>query len=189
MSHVRDHHPVAAQVGTRDFLDAAQFNFFDLTKLAEVHFRPRQHAWQATTGSGRSGFGAFDRVFHVSLNVFAQDTAFTASALHFRQVNTELTRQAADDWGSVNVGVVFSELAFTSGRCSRFGFLLGRSRCSFCFLGRSSGRCWCSAFHFEHHDQGTGFHFVAGSDFNFFHGARERSRNFHRSLVTFNGDQ
>ncbi|MNV35229.1 hypothetical protein D3C71_1266700 [compost metagenome] len=189
--NMRDHHPVTAQVSTRDFLDTTQFHFFDFTKLAEVHFRPRQHARNtAAGGSSRCRFSAFHRFFHVSLNVFAQDTTFTARPFHFRQIHTEFARQATNQRSGVNVRVVFSKLRFA------FGF---RRRCR-CFCSRSrsgSSRCWrssrsrCrrSAFHFEDHDQRAGRHFVAGADFDFFHGTCERSRDFHRGFVAFYGDQ
>ena len=193
MGNVRDHHPVTAQVGARDFLDTTQLHFFDFAKLAEVNLRPRQHARDtAASGSRRCGFSAFNRVFHVGLNVFAQDTTFTAGAFHFRQVNTELARQAANQRGRVNVGIVFSEFAFTfcfrsrrSGRLS--GLSRGSSWCRGSSLSRSGGRR--SAFHFEDHDQGTGFDFIAGADFDLFNGTRERRRNFHRGFVALYGDQ
>ncbi len=190
--NVRDHHPVTAEVSTRDFLDAAQFHFFDFAKLAEVDFRPRQHARNTTASSGsRCGFCAFHGVFHVSLNVFAQDTAFTAGAFDFRQVNAELARQAADQRCCVNVCVVFSKLGFAfcfSRRSSRFFRFGSRGRCSrFLLSSRGSGRC--RAFHFEDHNQRAGRHFVAGADFDFFHHARERRRYFHRGFVAFYGDK
>ena len=109
--NVRDHHPVTAQVRTRDFLDTAQLHFFDFAELAEVHFRPWQHARDtAASGCSWCSFGAFHRVFHVGLNVFAQDTTFTASPFHFRQVHAELARQATNQRRRVDVSVVFSEL-------------------------------------------------------------------------------
>ena len=189
---MRDHHPVTAQVSTGDFLDTAQFHFFDFAELAEVHFRPWQHTRDtAASGCRRCSFGAFHRVFHVSLNVFAQDTTFTAGALHFRQVHAEFARQATDQRSRVDISVVFSELrffCFSSRGSSRFSSL---SRCSSrcrCSRGsRSGGRC--SAFHFEDHDQRAGRDFVAGADFDLFNGTRERRRHFHGSFVAFNGDQ
>ncbi|ABV14341.1 hypothetical protein CKO_03257 [Citrobacter koseri ATCC BAA-895] len=190
--NVRDHHPVTAQVSTRDFLDAAQFNFFHFTKLAEVHFRPRQKTWQRTAGCARwRGFSALDSVFHVSLNVFAQDTTFTASTLHFRQVNAELARQAANQRGRVNVSVIFSKLRFAFRFCrrrsSRFS---GLSRCSGrCRSSSSRSRGRGSAFHFEDHNQRAGRHFVANVNFQLFNHARERRRHFHRGFVAFYGDQ
>ena len=42
---------------------------------------------------------------------------------------------------------------------------------------------------FEDHDQGAGFDFIAGADFDLFDGARERRRHFHRRFVAFDGDQ
>ncbi|CXA03649.1 Uncharacterised protein [Salmonella enterica subsp. enterica serovar Typhi] len=190
MRNVRDHHPVTAQVRARDFLDTAQFHFFNFTKLAEVHFRPRQHTRDTAARSSRRSFRAFDSVFHVSLNVFAQNTAFTTSAFHFRQVDAKLARQTANQWGSVNVSVVFSELRFAFGFGSRGSRLLSFRRRSRrrCFLFSRSGRRRC-AFHFEDHNQRAGFHFIAGADFDFFHGARERRRHFHRGFVAFHGDQ
>ncbi len=56
-------------------------------------------------------------------------------------------------------------------------------------MRRSRGRSGSGAGHFEHHDQGTGFHFVAGRDLDLFHGTGERRRHFHGSLVAFHGDQ
>ncbi|VEB05305.1 Uncharacterised protein [Klebsiella pneumoniae] len=62
--NVRNHHPVTAQVGARDFLDTTQLHFFDFAKLAEVNLRPRQHARDtAASGSRRCGFSAFNRFF------------------------------------------------------------------------------------------------------------------------------
>ena len=190
---MRDHHPVTAQVSPRDFLDTAQFHFFDFTKLAEVNLRPWQHARDtAASGSRRCGFSAFNRVFHISLNVFAQDTTFTAGAFHFCQVNAELARQAANQRRRVNVSIVFSEFSFAfcfRSWCS--GRLSGLSRCS--SRCRSSSLSWRggrrSAFHFEDHDQGTGFDFIAGADFDLFDGACEWRRHFHRRFVAFDGDQ
>ena len=94
--------------GLFDSCNVAQFHFFDFTKLAEVHLRPRQHARDTTASRCRSCFCTFDSFFHVSLNVFAQDTTFTASALHFRKVNTKLACQTADQRSRVNISVVFS---------------------------------------------------------------------------------
>src|SRR5690606_4719281 len=181
--NVRDHHPVTAQVSTRDVLDTAQLHFFDFTELTEVDFPPWQHARDtAASGCRRCSFGAFHRVFHVSLNVFAQDTTFTAGALHFRQVHTEFARQATNQRSRVDVSVVFSELrffCFSSRGSSRFSSL---SRCS--SRCRSSRGSWsggrCCAFHFEDHDQRAGRYFVAGVDFDLFNGTGERRRHFHR---------
>ena len=92
----------------------------------------------------------------------------------------------------MDVSVVFSEFGFTfrfRSRCR--GRLSGLSRsCSRCRrsrLSRCGGRR--SAFHFEDHDQGAGFDFIAGADFDLFDGARERRRHFHRRFVAFDGDQ
>ncbi|ABX22687.1 hypothetical protein SARI_02840 [Salmonella enterica subsp. arizonae serovar 62:z4,z23:-] len=189
--NVRDHHPVTAQVRARDFLDTAQFHFFNFTKLTEVHFRPRQHAWNTAACCCRCSFRTLDSLFYVSLNVFAQDTTFTARAFHFRQVHAEFACQAANQRRRVNVSVVLSKFGFAfrfgSRRRSRFlSFCRWRGGSRFLFSRSGSRRC---AFHFEDHNQRTGFHFVADADFDLFHGARERCRNFHRSLVAFYGDQ
>ncbi|ABU78443.1 hypothetical protein ESA_03221 [Cronobacter sakazakii ATCC BAA-894] len=191
--NVRDHHPVTAQVRARDFLDAAQFHFFHFTKLAEVHFRPRQQTRQRTTGraSGRCGFCTFNGVFHVSLNVFAQDAAFTTGAFHFREVHAEFARQAADQRRRVDVSVVFSKFRFAFGfRRSRSRFVSFRRRSrSRRFLFRRRSRRRRCAFYFEDHDKRPGGDFIAHVHLQLFHGTCERCRNFHRGFVAFYGDK
>ena len=44
---VRDHHPVAVQVGAADLLDARQVLALDRAELGEVDLRPRQQAGTA----------------------------------------------------------------------------------------------------------------------------------------------
>ncbi|CSP68030.1 Uncharacterised protein [Shigella sonnei] len=191
VGNMRDHHPVTAQVSTRNFLDTAQFHFFDFAKLAEVHLRPRQHARDTTASRRRSCFCTFDSFFHVSLNVFAQDTTFTTSALHFRQVNAKLACQTADQRSRVNVSVVFSKFRFAFGFRSRsccrgFSFRCRSRRCRFLFRRSCRRRC---AFNFEDHNQRASFHFIANVDFQFLHDACKRSRDLHRSFIAFYGDK
>ncbi len=105
--------------------------------LLEVNLRPRQHARDtaaaAAAGAGFSRLTASSR----SLNVFAQDTTFTAGAFHFRQVNTELARQAANP-GSRERKHRFQRI--------RFYLLLSQpAQRQACGLSRGSSWCRCSS--------------------------------------------
>ncbi len=63
---------VTACVRARDFLDTAQFHFFNFSpNLLKSTFRPRQHTRDTTARSSRRSFRAFDSVFHVLPNVRA----------------------------------------------------------------------------------------------------------------------
>ena len=78
--HVRDHDPVAVQVGGRDLLDARQLLALDRAELGEVDLRPGQQVEAGATAGGRRGcaFGAgaaARTALREGLDVVAHDAA------------------------------------------------------------------------------------------------------------------
>jgi hypothetical protein len=99
---VRDHDPIAVQVGAADLPDAAQFLALHGTELGEVDLRPRQQA-QCLAAAGRGWFAARSLGRRLALhhglgkrlNVFLRDAALGAGALHLFQRHAEFARELA----------------------------------------------------------------------------------------------
>jgi hypothetical protein len=113
---VRDHHPVAVQVGAADLLDAREVLALDRAELGEVDLRPRQQAGEAratcsarsrtATGRGlrrlRLGLlAAGHHGLHEGLHVVLRDAALGSAALHFFQRHAEFAGELADAGGGV----------------------------------------------------------------------------------------
>ena len=102
---MRDHHPVAVQVCTANFLDARQRLDLNRTKLGEVHFGPWQQAQAcAITAArcfrrGRSTSLRLHRTGHDGfgerLYVIHRDTAFGACTFDLSQRHAKLARKLA----------------------------------------------------------------------------------------------
>ena len=78
---VRDHHPVAGEVRSRELLDARERHAFDRPELLEVDLRPRQQLQPEAAGDARrDGRRAVrERVFDEALHVVARDAAVRAA--------------------------------------------------------------------------------------------------------------
>src|SRR5690606_24902132 len=78
LGDVRDHGPVAGEVGAGDLLDPRQRLFLDLAELREVHLRPGRQAQARATAGGtgrRARTGAGKRALDVLLHVLPGDPA------------------------------------------------------------------------------------------------------------------
>src|SRR3546814_3617637 len=70
LGDVRDHRPVAGEVGAGDLPDLRQRLDLDLAELREVHLRPRQQVQTAAASGDRAtttGHRALDELLHVFL--------------------------------------------------------------------------------------------------------------------------
>ncbi len=150
-------------------------HFFNFTKLAEVHFRPRQHAGIPPPAAAGAAFRAFDSVFR-SLNVFAQNTAFTTGAFSLSRVDARLRARRRIG------GVAWAIASFSANSrfCLRFGcrgsrLLSFRRRSHSAAVSFSrSGRRRCSLY-FKTIIRRTGFSLYRRCWFgDFLLGARER---------------
>ncbi len=98
LGDVRDHRPVAREVGAGNLLDARQRLLFDLAELGEIDLRPRQQAETADRG-GRAAGGTrtgSECVFYVGAHVVALDAAAATAALDLLDVHAQLARKGAD---------------------------------------------------------------------------------------------
>jgi len=120
-----------------------------------------------------------------------------ASGRHSVQLDAEFTGQLAYRRASVNLGTAWRRCSSSWSRCglgfcSRCGCRCS-GRCSFSFGSSRSGGGWsgsrCGALYFQLEDEVTGADFVFQLDCDAFHHASSRRRNFHGSLVGFQGDQ
>ncbi len=130
LGDVRDHRPVARQVGAGDLLDARQRDDFGLAELAEVHLRPRQQVEPATgcagcaRRGGRCGHAPGQRALDVLLHVFLADAATALAARHLVEVHAQFAREQAH--GRAGVGDLLRQHAvgieFDRRRARRRGF-------------------------------------------------------------------
>ena len=101
VGHGWNHHRVAQQIGTTDFLNPAQFFALDRTEFGEVHLGPGNQT-QACTIACRgfaalrlgAGLARHDRAAE-GLDVFQTDAAFGARAFDFVQGHAEFAGKFA----------------------------------------------------------------------------------------------
>ena len=96
-----NHHRVAQQIGTTDFLNPAQFFALDRTEFGEVHLGPGNQAQACTIASWGfaalrlgAGLARHDRAAK-RLDVFQTDAAFGARAFDFVQGHAEFAGKFA----------------------------------------------------------------------------------------------
>ena len=98
VADVRNHDPVAVQIGAADLLDAGHILALDRTELGEVHLGPGQQIKPRATAGRRGRLGnlglgagvARHHGFGEALHIVLRDAALEARALDFGQRHAQL---------------------------------------------------------------------------------------------------
>ena len=98
---VRDHHPVAVQVGAGDLLDARERFGLDRPELGEIDLRPRQQAEPRSVRSAWRGTWRQRRRLGEIRDVLRQDAPAPSAALDLAQVDAALARKLAHRWPGI----------------------------------------------------------------------------------------
>src|SRR6185437_10166590 len=96
---VRDHHPVAREVGAGNLLDPRDRLRLDRSEFREVHARPWQQIQCAAAGdaacAGSAGCGRGERALDELLHIVVDDPALRPAARYAAELDAELARELA----------------------------------------------------------------------------------------------
>ena len=142
LGDVRDHRPVARQVGAGNLVDPRARLQFDLAELAEIHLRPRNQL-QATLGSAGAGLHASrENPLHVVPHILLANPSAPLAALDLRQVDAELAGKHAHGRAGVRQRTGQQGIRIQQARAGRSSGHGDRSRCRrHRGNGRSRSRC------------------------------------------------
>ena len=201
MRDLRHVQPCAVQMFGGQFANARHGDGFDRAEFAPIRLRNQRNAHFATRwcgwfcrrcrGRGRGHRCAnrslrnhrratFANVTHIG---FGNAPVF-ARTRDFCQINAQFTRNAAHGWAGMSTAETVRINAHDWGRsgCSRGS---GSRNCRWCWRRAQIA----SPCHFQHQNQTAFGDFIADGNFQLFHHARFRGRDFHRGFVGFERNQ
>ena len=103
---MRNHHPVAGEVGAGNLLDARQRLCFHFTELGEIDLGPREQIQPASTTSRRRSATRLGELgLHEGLDVLLQYPALGPAALHAAEIDAQLAGEVPHGRAGVRLRV------------------------------------------------------------------------------------